>query len=184
VKSIPCAISGFITALLLPTAAAMAFCFEEAGSAFNLNPRLLKSIAFLESGMNPIAVHNNKNGSVDLGLMQVNSSWITAANLDKERLMRDACYNTQTGARILRDCIDRLGYTWEAIGCYNAAGSDNRKNYAWKVYRQLVLDGKTKPEAIVSAPKSFRNGIDRGKRDNVSLTFSIDSQESGENRLP
>ncbi len=42
-----------------------------------------------------------------------------------------------TGASILRQCIDRYRYTWEAVGCYNAMSADKKVNYAWKVFNQL-----------------------------------------------
>ena len=159
------------------------FCFEEAGSGYGLSPSLLKSIASIESGMNPAAMNRNRNGTVDLGLMQINSYWITASRLDRELLMGDACYNTWAGARILRGCIDRYGYTWEAVGCYNANSDGKRRSYAWKVYRQLAADEKGKSGA---APKGqlSAGSMNRGKRDNASLTFSIVSQEPETHKLP
>lgn len=177
------AISSCITALLLPSAA-LAFCFEDAGNTYRLNPRLLKNIASLESGMNPAAVHRNRDGSLDFGLMQVNSFWINATHLDKERLVRDPCYNTLAGARILRDCIDRLGYTWEAIGCYNATSGDKRRSYAWKVFRHLSAEEKPNHTSVIVAPKAPYEEMTDGKWNNVSLTFTIDNQDSTTHRLP
>lgn len=144
-------------ALLATTAAAEPFCFEEAAAAVTLPARLLESIAVIESGLNAAAVNHNRNGSSDLGLMQVNSSWVAVARLDRERLLTDACYNTTVGARILRDCIDRHGYTWEAVGCYNASSTDKRKIYAWKVYRQLSSAAKDRqPPAVVLTAEAAR----------------------------
>ena len=87
--------------------------------------------------MNPQAVHINKNGTFDSGLMQVNSWWITRLELDRGSLLSDPCYNVKTGARILRECIDRFGYNWNAVGCYNAGTADKKINYSWKIYHQL-----------------------------------------------
>lgn len=179
-RSIP----GLALLLLLTPCLAQAFCFEEAGSAFNLSPRLLENIARLESGMNPSATHRNPDGSVDIGLMQINSYWINAARLDRERLVSDACYNTRTGARILRDCIDRLGYTWEAVGCYNATSSDKRRNYAWKVYRRLVAEGKNRYAKPAAPPSTSAAEAAHEGRDNVSLTFSIEEQDGMIRHLP
>jgi len=114
-----------------------AFCFEEAATQYGLSPRLLRSIATVESSCRPSAVHVNTNGSTDLGMMQVNSSWITKLGLDRGRLLQDPCYNVMTGARILRQCVDRYGYTWEAVGCYNALSRDKRVDYSWKILREL-----------------------------------------------
>lgn len=140
-------------------------------------PYLLRSIATIESGMNPSARNLNRNGSTDLGLMQVNSSWIDKARLDKERLLSDACYNTLAGARILRGCIDQHGYTWEAVGCYNAASSDKRKVYAWKVFRQMLNNDKKQqlsPESLAgSAGKPLEPQL---TQKSSSLTISINEQ--------
>lgn len=121
---------------LLP-ASAQAFCFEEAGAQYSINPQLLQSIARVESGLNPKAVNINKNGSADFGLMQINAAWLNVLHLTREDLLSDPCYNVMAGARILRACIDRYGYAWEAVGCYNATGRIKRVDYSWKIYREL-----------------------------------------------
>ncbi|MDI6890539.1 MAG: lytic transglycosylase domain-containing protein, partial [Thermodesulfovibrionales bacterium] len=58
------------------------------------------------------------------------------------RLLSDPCYNVMTGARILRLCIDKHGYTWEAVGCYNAVSRQKRIGYSWKVYKELKAEGR------------------------------------------
>ena len=126
-----------IFSLIFFTAGAYAFCFEEAGKAHRVSPELLRSIARVESGLNYGAVHTNKNGSRDLGLMQINSAWIDILNLKSEELIADPCYNVMTGAGILRRCIDRHGYTWESVGCYNAQSKGKRVGYSWKIFREL-----------------------------------------------
>lgn len=155
---------------------ASAFCFEDAGSSYSLSPRLLESIAAIESGMNPAARNQNRNGSTDFGLMQVNSYWIKAAGLDRERLVMDACYNTQAGARVLRGCIDRYGYTWEAVGCYNATSVDKRKNYAWKVYRQLVTAEKRKQRTTRTLPAAEAR-LPYGEQKTGSMTVSFEDPD-------
>jgi soluble lytic murein transglycosylase-like protein len=110
-----------------------AFCFEEAGRQYGVNPQLLHSIAMVESRLHPEAVHRNDNGSIDSGLMQINSAWNDRLGLNQNQLLHDPCYNVMTGAKILRQCIDRYGYTWEAVGCYNATSNDKRVAYSWKI---------------------------------------------------
>lgn len=121
-----------------------AFCFEEAGRQFGISPALLENIARLESDLRPGAVNRNRNGSTDIGLMQVNSYWIRTLGLDSGDLLSDPCYNTKTGARILKKCIDRYGYNWEAVGCYNATSGDKKIRYSWKVYNRLEAGAKGK----------------------------------------
>lgn len=114
-----------------------AFCFEYAGNEHGITPIILESIAKVESNLNPRAINRNKNGSVDIGLMQINSGWLKTLNVNQKDLLDDACLNTRVGAQILRQCIDRHGLNWEAIGCYNATSRDKRVGYAWKVFRIL-----------------------------------------------
>jgi soluble lytic murein transglycosylase-like protein len=109
--------------------------------------------------MNPKAMNVNINGSYDLGLMQINSFWLKSLALDKEKLMTDACYNVTAGARILKKCIDRFGFDWEAVGCYNASSLQKKINYSWKVFRALSgkpaqsalrTDGRREPSSSLS----------------------------------
>jgi hypothetical protein len=134
-----------VTIALLPfllPGLAGAFCFEEAGSVYGVNPHLLQSIARVESDLNPAAINRNRNGSVDLGLMQINSFWLKSLGATSQELIDKPCYNVMVGAWILSDCLNRHGKTWKAIGCYNATGHDKRVNYSWKIYRELQKETK------------------------------------------
>ena len=147
-----------------------AFCFEEAGQKYGISPVLLECIAKTESNLDPKATNINKNGSIDIGLMQVNSYWIKPLGFDRDRLLNDCCYNTMAGAQILRQCIDRHGYTWEAVGCYNATSLDKKKNYSWKIFRQLKAEDARqrvkgeglKTNTILNSSLTFR-ARDRGE---------------------
>jgi hypothetical protein len=132
--------------LILFTIRSEAFCFEEAGRVHGVSHELLQSIARVESGLNSKAVNKNRNGSSDLGLMQINSAWIEILNLNRDELISNPCYNVMTGAGILRQCIDRYGYTWEAVGCYNAKSKGKRVGYSWKIFRELKKEKSRKIE--------------------------------------
>ncbi len=140
-----------------------AFCFEEAGKKYDISPLLLECIAKTESNFDPGATYKNTNGSVDLGLMQVNSYWVKAFGLDRDRLIADSCYNAMAGARILSQCVDHHGYTWEAVGCYNAVSMDKKKAYSWKIFRQLKAEGRR-----LEAKGEGRNAI--GKKQEMKTT--------------
>lgn len=114
-----------------------AFCFEEAGSLYNISPRLLRAIAKVESNFQPDAINRNTNGTYDYGLMQINSSWARVLGNDLWSSLGDPCLNVKVGAWILSDCIRRHGYTWEAVGSYNAEKKHKRVRYARKVYQAL-----------------------------------------------
>lgn len=112
---------------------ARAFCFEEAALAQGVPAGLLWAIAKVESAFDPLAVQYNTNGSVDFGVMQINSRWIGYWPEVTEEALRDPCINVQIGARVLADCLSRYGYTWEGIGCYNAVSPDKRAAYARRI---------------------------------------------------
>jgi len=136
-----------------------AFCFEEAGITHGVSHELLQSIARVESNLNSKAVNVNKNGTRDLGLMQINSAWIQILNLNQDELISNPCYNVMIGAGILRQCIDRHGYTWEAVGCYNAKSKDKRVGYSWKIFHELrkeksrKIAKETEPQTDVMKPR-------------------------------
>lgn len=125
-----------MTAAVLPRSGA-AFCFEEAGSRYGVPPGLLWAIAKVESNFNPTALNQNRNGSYDIGVMQINSSWYNDLGPELWNNLYDPCTNVQVGARILADCLGRYGYSWEGIGCYNAMSIDKRAIYARKVIHVL-----------------------------------------------
>lgn len=122
--------------LLLPSIC-LGFCFQDAGREYAISPVLLESLARVESNLNPRAINRNGNGSFDIGLMQINSSWMGRLNRRAEDLLSDPCANVMAGAWVLRHCLDAYGYTWQAVGCYNARSSGKRIDYAWRVFREL-----------------------------------------------
>lgn len=99
---------------------AAAFCFESAGRAYAIPPRLIEAIAYNESAFDPQAIHRNRNGSFDYGVMQINSWWFDTLGAERWQSLADPCFNVQVGAWILRDCINRHGYSWDGLACYRS----------------------------------------------------------------
>lgn len=115
-------------------------CLDDAALYYEIDSGLLRAIAKTESGMRPDAINRNTDGSVDIGLMQINSSWLpklARAGITEQSLW-NACTNAYVGAWILRLNVARFGLTWKAIGAYNAASSDKQYIYAKKIYAQWV----------------------------------------------
>lgn len=141
-----------LLALLTCTSTASASCWEEAGGRYGVHPWLLAAIATVESGLNPRAVnrsHESRTGSVDLGLMQINSRWLPVLaryGITREGLF-EPCTSVMVGAWILADLFARHGTTWEAVGAYNAACTQltreactaRRNAYAAKVHAALPI---------------------------------------------
>ena len=132
--------AGWIVAISLIATFPAHACWEQAGERYGVSPELLYAIARTESGLDPQAVGRNRNGSRDIGLMQINSAWLPrlSAHGIAERDLFDPCTSIHVGAWILAGNVRRLGYTWEAVGAYNAASPTLRRAYAERVYRQVA----------------------------------------------
>ena len=111
-------------------------CWKSAAKYHSVDVWLLYSIAWVESKMNPNEIGKNKNGSLDLGMMQINTIWLPELakyGIKRENLM-DGCTSIYIGAWILAKNFKTYGYTWRAIGAYNSANLDIGYKYAQKVY--------------------------------------------------
>lgn len=131
-----------LSILAMSTAPVFANCFDQAGKRYGIEPELLKAIATVESGLNPKATNKNSDGSIDLGLMQINSTHLPKLekmNITEKSLISDSCQNIMTGAWILAGNIKKYGYSWDAVGAYNAGTANTpqrdllRKKYASKI---------------------------------------------------
>lgn len=122
---------------LVPEKALAEYCFAEAGLKYNISPDLLWAIAKTESNFNPKAINRNKNGTYDYGVMQINSTWAKTLGPDVWKNLGNPCQNIHVGAWVLAQCIERHGYNWEAVGCYNARSKTKRDIYASKIYKTL-----------------------------------------------
>lgn len=112
-------------------------CFKTAADRYGVPEWLLWSIAKVESNFNPRAHNVNKNGSEDIGLMQINTFWLRTLKkygIDRDHLW-DGCTSIQIGAWVLAQNLQAHGWNWTAIGAYNAKTDWKRNRYAWKVYR-------------------------------------------------
>jgi soluble lytic murein transglycosylase-like protein len=128
-----------LSVLLLIAAPNAHACWEDAARRYGVNPAMLVAIARTESGMNPDAINRNRNGSVDLGLMQINSRWFPLLRQYGigEQQLRDPCTSIHVGAWILSQNMQRLGNSWDAVGAYNSSSPALRAAYAQRVYRNL-----------------------------------------------
>ena len=133
-------------------------CWDEAAARYHLNSAVLYAIAQTESSLNPLAVGQNPNGSRDIGLMQINSAWLPklAEYGISERDLFQPCTSIHVGAWLLARNIYRYGYTWEAVGAYNAVSPSKRSAYVKKVQRNLRAGAakRTGPSGKPAKPRS------------------------------
>jgi len=136
-RSVHFLIAGSLTSL---TSTARADCLDDAARYHRVNGMLIRAIAQQESGMRANAVNMNSDGSEDIGLMQINTSWLP--KLARYRVTReslfDACVNAYVGTWILASNIKHFGPTWKAVGAYNAVSTNKQLVYANNIYRRLL----------------------------------------------
>lgn len=132
-------------------------CWEEAANRFGVNVHLLYAIGKTESNFNPSAIGRNKNGTYDIGVMQINSWWLPTLRKYgiEEKDLSDPCTNIHVGAWVLAQNIQRMGNSWDAVGAYNARDPELRIKYARKVYRNIpaVAFGDAYEVGSETAPK-------------------------------
>ncbi|MEJ8799339.1 lytic transglycosylase domain-containing protein [Trinickia caryophylli] len=124
----------------IASAGARADCFDEAARYHQVNPLVLRAIAWQESHNRPEAQHKNTNGSTDYGLMQINSIHLPRLaeyGISSDTLM-EPCKNVYIAAWHLRQKMNKYGNTWAAIGAYHSETPTLRDRYARQIADILV----------------------------------------------
>lgn len=114
--------------------------FEAAGNHYNIPPLLLKKIATIESGINPRALNRNANGTLDYGIMQINSAHLKRLarwGITRENIM-DPKVNIFVGSWLLSEHIKTHGFNLQAVGRYHSA----TPVYKEKWLRRLIASFK------------------------------------------
>jgi transglycosylase-like protein with SLT domain len=116
-------------------------CMLLTASVYHLPPRVLPAILAVEGGR-PGAVHLNKNQSEDLGVMQINTLWITPLArytalpepVVRGRLVNDACFNIAAAGLIMRTYLNETrGDLLLAVGNYHSHTPVLNQDYQAKV---------------------------------------------------
>jgi soluble lytic murein transglycosylase-like protein len=110
-------------------------CFDAAASYQHVNPMVLRAIAWQESHNRADAKHVNANGSIDYGVMQINTIHLPALaryGIDRDALM-SPCKNIYIAAWQLRKQVVKYGNTWAAVGAYHSATPALRDQYAQQI---------------------------------------------------
>lgn len=120
-------------------------CFVKASQYYKVPQEILQAIAYVESNYNPNAYNENSNHTYDIGLMQINSTWLPRLKLLNitEDMLYDPCQSIYVGGWILATNIKVYGLNWNAVQHYN--GSDVELKYATKVYDRIE---QTYPELL------------------------------------
>ena len=140
-------------------------CMAMVASLYHLPPRVLPAIQAIEGGRVG-SVSPNRNGSEDLGVMQVNTLWLPALSRYtglsqpevRERLIHRACFNIAAAGAIMRTYLDEAnGDLMRAIGFYHSHTPTLHEAYRIRVTGAAHrLFGSPRPVATNPVPPSGR----------------------------
>jgi soluble lytic murein transglycosylase-like protein len=138
-------------------------CVSHAAQYHKVNPWILRAIIQVESSFNPAAVNRNRNGTLDIGIAQINSMHFKelAKYGINEKDLLNGCIASYVAAWHLKKQINAYGNTWFAVGAYHSATKCYNDRYTRLVWNVLqgwgVVTGprvKPVPMAACASPKS------------------------------
>lgn len=120
-------------------------CINKAALQYHVPAPLILSVIKTEGGRNGMA-KKNKNGTVDYGVMQINSVWlgkIKPYGFTAHDLQFNPCKNVEVGAWILSQNMASSSSAKEGIGNYHSRTQHLNKNYHQKVTNTYHSINKT-----------------------------------------
>ncbi len=133
-------------------------CMALVAQIYSLPPRVLPSIQAVEGG-GPGVMHRNTDGSIDLGVMQINTLWLPALSrytrLDpdevRNRLLHRPCFNIAAAGLILRTYLDETrGDLMLAIGNYHSHTPLLNQGYQTKVRQSAAAMFAARPAVVAT----------------------------------
>ncbi len=118
-------------------------CLLPAAQRHGVNPHILRAILHVESGMRPHVVSRNRNGSIDVGMAQINSIHfreLAQWGITPERLL-DPCVATHVAAWHLKRGMLHHGNTWFGVAAYHSATPIHNLRYQALLRQELVRSG-------------------------------------------
>ena len=122
-------------------------CVSAASTRHGVNPELLLAILHVESGLKADPVRRNANGSIDVGIAQINSIHfpeLRRHGIEWPHLLKP-CVGVFVAAWHLKNQQLRHGNTWFAVGAYHSVTPKFNQAYRERVVRELRRMGKPPP---------------------------------------
>ncbi len=121
-------------------------CMAVVAQLYDLPPRVLPSIQAVEGGGIGV-VHRNRDGTEDMGVMQINTLWLpTLARYSQQpvaevrrQLLTSPCYNISAAGLILHGYLQETGGDlMRAVGNYHSHTPMHNQGYQAKVLRSVA----------------------------------------------
>lgn len=121
-------------------------CINESAYEYHVPAKLIIAVLNVERGRAGVA-HRNKNGTYDLGPMQINTSWwprLYSYGITPQQVLYDPCKNVEVGTWILANSITDNKDLLFGIGAYHS-----RTIFFNRLYTQSVRIVYTKLQGLV-----------------------------------
>ena len=117
-------------------------CIPAAAQHHRIDPRLLRAVLKVESDLRPWAFGRNTNGTVDMGMAQINSIHLPelARHGIQSQHLFDPCVASYVAAWLLRRNIDRHGLTWFGVAAYHSLTPEHNQRYQGLLMKVLYPD--------------------------------------------
>ena len=117
-------------------------CIPAAAQHHRIDPRLLRAVLKVESDLRPWAFGRNANGTVDMGMAQINSIHLPelARHGIQSQHLFDPCVASYVAAWLLRKNIDRHGLTWRGVAAYHSLTPEHNQRYQGLLMNALYPD--------------------------------------------
>jgi soluble lytic murein transglycosylase-like protein len=128
-------------------------CIPAAAQHHRIDPRLLRAVLKVESDLRPWAFGRNANGTVDMGMAQINSIHLPelARHGIQSQHLFDPCVASYVAAWLLRKNIDRHGLTWHGVAAYHSLTPEHNQRYQGLLMKALYPDVGASKRSTVAA---------------------------------
>lgn len=130
----------------MPAVVTQAACVAQASAYYGVHRDLVEAVLRTEGGKRG-QVRVNRDGSYDMGPMQINSVHLPELaryGITAQMLVNDECLNIHVGAYYLKRHLvttpgsaTPVGY-WRAVGRYHSSTPDRNRQYQGRVWLRLV----------------------------------------------
>jgi soluble lytic murein transglycosylase-like protein len=126
-----------------PFASSAERCVIPAAQQQGVSPQVLRAILQVESAMRPDVVQRNANGSIDVGMAQINSIHfpeLSKWGITPQKLL-DPCVATHVAAWHLKRGLMRHGNTWFGVAAYHSVTPEHNARYQILIRKELMRVG-------------------------------------------
>ena len=110
-------------------------CINQAASTYHVPAKLIIAVLNIEQGKVGMA-NRNKNGTYDLGPMQINTSWwpmLSTYGISQDMVKNNPCINVKIGTWILSKAIADNDELLQGVGNYHSHNNHLNQQYVQQI---------------------------------------------------